>query len=305
MRWGLTDMGDYYSRRNQPYAREVTREFWNAFKAYIDELVDQDWLFEQFGEEGYDFDREYRFIVSEKVKRKMLQELGCDLYPLPNNTPANEITFNLIEFFFKFISVQVKDGFDRGKTTYQYTIRINQLFENFKLSYKLEKGTVKPRHSGVMDRTITKDDFIIEDKETQTLINLAVEKFYDLKPSEQKIGLEKLVDAFQRVSSWEDNNKKRSVNSILDVLCKDQPALRTPLETELRSLWNTANEFMIRHTEMDKIKITDSDFLEYLFYRYYILLRFAFKKYGYVQNQSLSHQEDSVPDDEFIPDIDE
>jgi len=31
---------------------------------------------------------------------------------------------------------------------------------------------------------------------------------------------------------------------------------------------------------MDKIKIVDSDFMEYLFYRYYNILRLIFEKYA-------------------------
>jgi len=142
---------------------------------------------------------------------------------------------------------------------------------------------VKERHSGFMDRALTRDDFAITDLETQNLVNMAVEKFSSRKIDEQRIGLEKLVDAFQRVSSWENSNKVKSVGAILDRLSKEQSTLKEPLETELQILWKIANDFMIRHTEMDKIKIIDSDFMEYLFYRYYGMLRFVFKKYGFDQ----------------------
>lgn len=291
-------MGDYYSRRNKPFTKDIGYEFWNAFKAYVDELTDNHWLQEQFGDEDYDFGTTHYYVVKERVKRKMLQEIGADRYPLPLNTPAKEIILDLIEFFFKFVSIQMEDKFDSGTARYQYTIRINQLFENFKLSYKLEKGIVKDRHSGLMDRAVTKDDFAIGDLETQNLMNMAVEKFYSRKVDEQRIGLEKLVDAFQRVSSWENNDKVKSVNAVLDIISKEQPALREPLETELNDLWKIANEFMIRHTEMNKTKITDSDFMEYLFYRYYSVLRLVFKKYGYLRKGWFSAEDEFVPEEE-------
>jgi len=154
----------------------------------------------------------------------------------PKVQPGKDITFDLIEFFFKFISIEVECGFDRGRATLQYTIRVNQLFENFRLSYKLEKGNIKERHSGLMDKTIAADDFIIEDKDTYHLIKIAVEKFYDRKSDEQSIGLEKLVDAFQRVSSWEDENKKISVGKIVANLSLVQPELKPILEAESQSL---------------------------------------------------------------------
>ena len=291
-------MTDYYSRRNQPFTKDVTTEFWNAFKSYIDELANKDWLYEQFGDEYYDFGQWHHCVDKDKVKQKMLQEMGRALYPLPERMPAKDTVFDLIEFFFKFISVQVEDLFDRGKATYQYTIRINQLFENFKLSYKLEKGIVKDRHSGIMDRTITKDDFVIEDNETQNLISLAIEKFFDRSFQEQKIALEKLVDAFQRVSSWENSNKPRSVKALLEKVCKDQEGFENILQTELSELWKIANEFMIRHTELDKIKITDTNVSEYFFYRYYTVLRFILKKYGSLKEIQTSSDEDFFPDNE-------
>ena len=291
-------MTDYYSRRNRPFTKDVTTEFWNAFKSYIGELANKDWLYEQFGDEYHDFGQWHHCVNEEKVRQKMLQEMGRALYPLPERTPAKDTVFDLIEFFFRFISVQVEDLFDRGKATYQYTIRINQLFENFKLSYKLEKGIVKDRHSGIMDRTITKDDFVIEDKETQNLIGLAIEKFFNRSSAEQKIALEKLVDAFQRVSSWENSNKPQSVKALLGKVCKDQEGFENVLENELSVLWKIANEFMIRHTELDQIKLTDPDVSEYLFYRYYTVLRFIFKKYGSLKEIQVSSDEDFIPEDD-------
>ena len=295
-------LSSYYSRKNQPYTKEITPEFWNAFKAYIDEIEDQSLLYENFGEEVYGNDGPYRYVVKEKVNRKMLQEIGIALYPLPKLLPGKNIVFDLIEFFFKFISIELEYGFDRGRATLQYTIRVNKLFENFKLSYKLEKGDIKERHSGLMDKTITGDDFIIEDKDTQHLIKVATEKFYDRKSDEQSIGLEKLVDAFQRVSSWEDDDKKRSIGKILEKLSLTQPELKPILETEVKDLWGMANTFMIRHTEMDKVKIVDTDFMEYLFYRYYNILRLIFAKYAnHEEDHAVGHGE-YVPEDDFIPD---
>jgi len=50
---------------------------------------------------------------------------------------------------------------------------------------------------------------------------------------------------------------------------------------------------MIRHTEVGKKPITDSDFGEYLFYAYYNCIRFMLKKYKYIRPD--------VKEDEDIP----
>jgi hypothetical protein len=50
---------------------------------------------------------------------------------------------------------------------------------------------------------------------------------------------------------------------------------------------------MIRHTEIGKIPITDSDFREYLFYAYYNCIRLILMKYKYVKRDS--KEDDDVP----------
>jgi hypothetical protein len=69
--------------------------------------------------------------------------------------------------------------------------------------------------------------------------------------------------------------------------------IKETLGCDLDSMWKIANEFMIRHTEVGKIPITDNDFRDYLFYAYYNCIRLILIKYKYVK--AASEEEDDVP----------
>lgn len=277
---------NYYSKRNKDKINEITEDFFVAFNAYIDELKEENFddnvLVNSFG----DFENSYGYYVSEyKINNKMAQELGYKKYPFHKKEKVDitmqktETILELIEFFYKFIS-------DKGKNIdirYKYTVRINEFFNNFNLLYKLKNGVVITKHSVLMDEAINKDDInIIGDEKVSELIKEALNKFYKRDFKEQKIGLEKIVDAFQRISSWEDKNKLKSVDKILNKVT-NSGLEKELLEKDLLELWGIANNFMIRHSEVNRKDINDVDFLEYLFYQYYNSIRFILKKYKYLQ----------------------
>jgi len=225
----------------------------------------------------------------------MLQEIGHALFPLdPKRILNDEHIFDLIEFFFNHVSKPVDvDKFDMAGARYEYTIGINRLFDNFNLSYELKKGVVKDLHSKTIDKIVLSDSFQIPDSETQDMLNLAVEKFYSRNPEDKKIALEKLVDVYQRISSWEDKDKKKSIDKLLEKTSGGDDRIKEALGCDLNSIWKIANEFMIRHTEVGKIPITDNDFRDYLFYAYYNCIRLILIKYKYLKGAS--EEEGEVP----------
>ena len=224
------------------------------------------------------------------INNKLLQELGEKLFPLEEieGVPPKEIVFDLIELLYKYISKpKDRNNFDCMKGRYEYTIKINNLFENFKLSYELKSGKIKEKYSKTVDKIIMQDDFKIPDKEVQKFLNIAYEKFYSRNIQEKKIALEKLVDAYQRISSWEckpdkkGKDKDKSINLILNKISSQKLIVKDLLKVDFKEDINIANKYMIRHTEVDKKKIDDLELLEYLFYRYYIAIRLILRKYGY------------------------
>jgi hypothetical protein len=286
-------MPKYYSKRNKPLAKNIPIDFWKGFGAYIQEISQRGWLDEHFGDWS-DFGHEM-VLVKEKINNKMLQEIGCELFPLDKSRkPIPEIIFDLIEFLVNHVSKPIGGNkYDTARAKYEYTIGINRLFDNFNLAYEIKKGVIKDLHSKTIDRILLNDSFEIPDGETQDMLNIALEKFYSRNPDDKKIALEKLVDVYQRISSWGDKDKKKSIEKLLEKSSNGDEKVKGIFGCDLNAMWKIANEFMIRHTEVGKIPITDNDFRDYLFYAYYNCIRFILIKYKYIKGAPV--EEDEIP----------
>ncbi|SIQ03548.1 hypothetical protein SAMN05421829_10239 [Aromatoleum tolulyticum] len=99
-------------------------------------------------------------------------------------------------------------------------------------------------------------------------------KFKDPAPKARAEATEKLWDAWERLKSVEvQGNKKLSVIRLLDRASPD-PAFRTYLEAEAKTLTEIGNAFHIRHFETDKISLAQPEQFDYLFHRLYALMHF-------------------------------
>lgn len=296
----------YYSKRNKDWVEKLSNDFWQGFKAYIEEIAyGKGFLFENFGdwESG-------ALLVSGKVNSRMLQEIGQAEWPL-SGKPFDDQTFDLIQFFFNFVSYPTKWDYNRSyadchlpvefnakKGRYEYTIGVNRLFKNFKHPYKLIKGDIKRSRSEILDEKILNLEFQIPDIELLGLINDAIEYFYSRNSNEKKIGLEKIVDAYQRLKTIENSNVRKGIElmkkkvSLLEVV-------QTAFGEDLVDLWKVVNNYAIRHFEINKIPLKDEDFMEYLFYGYFNVIRLMLKKYGWIQDKEKSvvekEEEEALP----------
>ncbi|MCK4306620.1 hypothetical protein KAW50_00165 [candidate division WOR-3 bacterium] len=284
----------YYSKRNKSWEDNLSSEFWQGFEAYINEIAAKYFLFENF------VDWKKCSTSFNKIKSKMLQEIGVGEWPLFSQ-PSDDKIFDLIQFFFRFVSSPtewhqtLKCGdmpteFDRGKGSLLYTIGINRLFTNFKHPYKLKKGEIECTRSEILDEKILNLEFKIPDDELSKLINEAMKYFYSRNPGDKKRGLEKIVDAYQRLKTLKDSDVKKGVERIT----KEASLLeetQTAFGGDLKDLWEVANNYAIRHFETDQIPLEDKDFIEYLFYGYYNVIRLVLRKYGMIEDKKRAVEE--------------
>ena len=102
-----------------------------------------------------------------------------------------------------------------------------------------------------------------EDSQLNNLIKEAKERFFF--PNDKHIALEKLWDAFERIKTYYDANKKQSSQKLVDITSRGFD--EETLNKEFVELTSIGNRFRIRHHETDKIEITDSKHINYLFFR--------------------------------------
>lgn len=89
------------------------------------------------------------------------------------------------------------------------------------------------------------------------------------------MALEKLWDAFERLKTVDVfGNKKQSANALLDNIASAE--FRTFTSTEMKSLTDLGNQFMIRHHETDKHQVPE-DAQDYLFARMGSLIVFLLR----------------------------
>lgn len=106
------------------------------------------------------------------------------------------------------------------------------------------------------------------DQELNNLIEEAKKRFEN--PSDKKIALEKLWDAFERIKTYFGTNKRLSSEQLVDLISTDFD--KDFINNEFKELTSIGNAYNIRHYEQGKIIISENKHIEYLFFRMLALL---------------------------------
>jgi hypothetical protein len=262
----------------------LVERFWPAFCAYISELMDNGYLASSFGFKtnchnagGCSLDA---------LSLAIVQRLGRLGWPIDNSAELGKgDVLDLVEFFHSVVAVPkwfycgycsvqaVEDG-DHIAAQRSYTEHVNGLFRRFNQPYSVEAGRVVREHAFILHRPDWASDFPTDDSQLTELLNRAVSDFFDCRADRKLIGLQSIVDAFERIKSMQGGDKKKSTATLI---AKVSPDVRVAghLDALFRELTNIGNEYAIRHHEIDKRPLDDETLVEFLFFSYYNLIRFA------------------------------
>lgn len=111
------------------------------------------------------------------------------------------------------------------------------------------------------------------DKELDSLINEAKDRFFI--PKDKQVALEKLWDAFERIKTYFDSNKKKSSSELVK-MASDGFNFEI-IENEFQLLTKIGNEYKIRHHETDKLEVSKAKHVDYLFFRMLSLIDLCIK----------------------------
>lgn len=111
------------------------------------------------------------------------------------------------------------------------------------------------------------------DQELDSLINEAKDRFFI--PKDKQIALEKLWDAFERIKTYFDSNKKKSSTELVSIASNGFNF--EIIENEFKLLTKIGNEYKIRHHETDKLDVSNSKHIDYLFFRMLSLIDLCIK----------------------------
>ena len=103
------------------------------------------------------------------------------------------------------------------------------------------------------------------------MINESKERYF--KPGDQNIALEKIWDAFERMKSFYDFDKKASSNKLISKMAINISEI--DFRNEFEVLTKIGNTYRIRHHETDKKELKDESQIKYLFFRMLALIDLA------------------------------
>lgn len=284
----------YHSQRKRALteapSRDISRNFWVSFCQYLSRLADQNYLCMAFGDscpDGHPVGSNDSLIQA-----VMREEFGDAKWPYaPEETPSTEQVLDIVEFFYRHVAAPAEQwyhsycqsyhpsSYDVAKGRYSYTIEINKKFARFGHPYVMRGGVVRLTSDTRLDQMVWGAGFRMKDQHLAELLDSARSCFYDRSGTKKVEGLRSIVDAFERVKTLEDNDKRQSITKTIGKITPDKRAAGL-FDAHVKNLTDLANQFQIRHHEADKTPLGNGGLTEYFFYAYYSFVLLALRQYG-------------------------
>jgi len=276
------------SHRNK---EKIDQVFWGGFTALVQARIKDGSLAERFPLNCPDAPI---LIGSDEASIKLAfqAEFPSIEWPLnSNNLPDTLSVLDMVEFFYRDISKPIRKEyhsfykqnhlllFDQDAGQQQYLKDVNRLFRRNRLAFKLERdGKVVRLEPVVLRETLASAVFQSKDQELNRLLKLAREKFRDPDVKIRREAVEKLWDAWERLKTLEPGPDKKKQIEVLLTRAIPQSEFRERVNQEAIALTNIGNDFAIRHTETNKIVISEPEFLDYLFHRLFALIQMLLRR---------------------------
>ena len=213
-------------------------------------------------------------------------------WPLNSAEVPNGFTaLDLVEFAYEKVAAPLTNShhsffghdhlsFDLEAGRKSFREEINKVFARNGLAFNLEEnGQVIRLTPLVLHEALVSSVFNTSDTALDELLEAARKKFLSHDPVVRQEAIERLWDAFERLKTLVDSDKKASIKILLDSVSAE-PHFRQLLEDESSALTRIGNDFMIRHTEVNKIPIASQEELDYLFHRLFALIRLILRSLG-------------------------
>jgi hypothetical protein len=210
----------------------------------------------------------------------------------PADPPTDGQVFDLIEFSYEHMALPTAHDFhsywshshysyDHAAGRAKFQEEVNRIFERNGIAFNLDdSGEVTRIAPAVLQETLAETTFKTGDTILDDILDVARHKFLNRSQDVRRESLEKLWDAWERLKTMEQGKDKKARTTALLDRAATEPNLRQRLDEEAVALTQIGNQFMIRHMETDKIPISDSAHVDYLFQRMFALVRLLLKASG-------------------------
>lgn len=214
-------------------------------------------------------------------------------WPLPSSSPGTLVVLDIVQFCYRVVAEPKRRQsnyheffkhhhleFDEASGRSSFRDQINNILGRNGLVYNLEEdGTIIRLASQELQDSLVRTVFATGDTELDGMLEDARKKYLDPDLGVRKEALEKLWDAWERLKTLLDPDKRRGVQKLLDQATSESNFMGL-LESEARSLTDVGNNFMIRHSERDKIPLANGEQVDYFFHRMFSLIRLLLRSSG-------------------------
>lgn len=260
---------------------EKLERFWTAFITWFENIGSAENIVKPEYFEWDDYRGDY---VS--VNYNYLYKLN---YGIPYLNVAENLTFDNVK---NFIELTYKEVISIDKGRLLFTIKVNDLFANFKLPYKLEKGKL----TIIGYKTSEEIDYILNYEQFERKIKYSEDMIMRRDFMEKHTALNYISDAFCYFFSIFKNNgteileDKKVYVKLANMVCSDMNSkVYALIKQEIMDVKRIINDdYDIRHNEyyttqksVKREVLTDIKMIEYLYNKIYnllFILRLNYKK---------------------------
>lgn len=157
---------------------------------------------------------------------------------------------------------------DHGIAKDSFREKVNTVLSRNGITFYLdENGSIKRSIPASLRGMISEVRFSTNDQRLNELLELSYSKFVLPRQESRIESLEKIWDAFERLKTYFDENKRNSAQTLIQEVSTGNTLFMGKIDDEFKALTKIGNEFQIRHFERNKIQITSNLHIDYLFYR--------------------------------------
>lgn len=166
--------------------------------------------------------------------------------------------------------------FNAAAGRYHYAVMVDQFLSRFGTGMRLQAGRSLASGSPLLATRLEDRLPFGGDSDLEKLVTMVLNDFKSPDPERRWTALRDLADAYERVTSIAvPGHKKRSVEALIDRLAPNEQ-ISSHLDDLLREMTNLSNDLTIRHHEIGTVEILhDEELVDFLFYSYFNLVRFA------------------------------
>lgn len=272
-------------------SEEITTPVWNGLVSIYESVISKNELSGNFSEQcpdgqgicGCDRSMLENSIRAEipNIQTPINSVIESDFQQTESQVPDKYAVLDLIEFTHRNIQdcstigkyhdyhrhshYQFSDN-DQAKNDYRE--KVNKVFSRNGVVFYIDSdGAIKRTVPSSLKKIITDIRFSTNDQRLNELLEIAYSKFILPRIESRIESLEKVWDAFERLKTYFDENKKNSAATLVQEVAEGNSLFQSKIDDEFKALTNIGNNFQIRHFETNKVEIQSNLHVDYFFYR--------------------------------------